>query len=82
MKIQLTTFACLNFSTPVSIYHFSEDGQSTAYNKKNLHGTQCYTNYNYPNGSLIKVPSGTEVVTLRLKKRSNDFWLVVLEKKI
>ena len=30
----------------------------------------------------IKVPSGTEVVTLRLKKRSNDFWLVVLEKKI
>ena len=31
---------------------------------------------------IIKVPSGTEVVTLRLKKRSNDFWLVVLEKKI
>ena len=30
----------------------------------------------------IKVPSGTVVVTLRLKKRSNDFWLVVLEKKI
>ena len=29
----------------------------------------------------IKVPSGTEVVTLRLKKYMNDFWSVVLKNK-